>query len=253
MPVGSNRSGGLREVEPSIRMSPRDKLASESPSIGRQTVFTLAGFYFMAALISVGATFAWQSKSISPNEVDVAAEQSGSRPPGGQVSVEDAVLPQSVPVTQTAPQPAGAATSPEFVQQLTAMARDLAVVRHGVEQLAAKQEQLAAGQQHLEQLAAKQEQLAAGQQHLEQLAANQEQLAAVRQQLEQLAATQERLAAKQEQTAQNIGKTPVVEQNITMAPVPPRRNAPKVRRQKIFSRANLPATPLSHSRGDSIQ
>jgi hypothetical protein len=80
------------------------------------------------------------STTKSPPDVDVAAEQTGSTP-SGQVSAH-AALPQPALVTQTAPAPAAAATS-ELVQQLKAIARDLAVVRHSVEQLAAKQEQMA--------------------------------------------------------------------------------------------------------------
>ena len=77
----------------------------------------------------------------SSRDVDIAAKQTGSTP-AGQVSVQKAALRQSALVTQTAPAPAAAATS-ELVQQVNAIARDLAVVRHSVEQLAAKQEQMA--------------------------------------------------------------------------------------------------------------
>jgi len=41
---GSNFSAGLQVVEPSIRGSPRDQLASGSPLFGRRTNLTLAGF-----------------------------------------------------------------------------------------------------------------------------------------------------------------------------------------------------------------
>ena len=167
---GSDFSAGLRAVEPSMHVSPRpsgfknDQFASDRPSIGRRIFRSLVRF-FIAALIGVGATLAWQShgdeaKEIvrtwapslgwllsvsttkSPPDVDVAAEQTGS-PRAGQVSAQDAALPQPAPVNQTVPAPAAAATSPELVQQLEAIARDLAVVRHSVEQLAAKQEQMA--------------------------------------------------------------------------------------------------------------
>ena len=40
----SNFSAGLQVVEPSIRGSPRDQLASDSPLFGRRTNLTLAGF-----------------------------------------------------------------------------------------------------------------------------------------------------------------------------------------------------------------
>jgi hypothetical protein len=136
----------------------RDRLASHRPSFGGRTSLTLAGF-FIAALIGVTATFIWQSQRVStaksPNDVAVVEKQSGFTPVG-QVSLQDAP-PQPAPVTQSAPAATAPATSPELVQQLEGMARDLAVLRRSVEELAAKQEQLAAAQ---EQLAARQEQMA---------------------------------------------------------------------------------------------
>jgi hypothetical protein len=45
---GSNFRAGLQLVEPSIRVSPHDHLASDSPSFSRRTILTLASF-FMAA------------------------------------------------------------------------------------------------------------------------------------------------------------------------------------------------------------
>ena len=180
---------------PNFFMVARDQLASYRPSFGRRTSATLASF-FIAALIGVAATFVWQfSTAKSPNDVAVAEKQSGFTPVG-QVSLQDAP-PHPTPVTQTAPAPIAPATPPELVQQLEALARDLAVLRRSVEELAAKQEHLAAAQ---EQLAAKQE---------------------------HLAAAQEQLAAKQEQMAQNIAKPQAVKRNIKhKMSSPPRRNAP---------------------------
>jgi hypothetical protein len=135
----------------------RDQLASYRPAIGRRTFLTLANF-FVVALIGVAATFVWQSQRVStaksPNDVAVAEKQSGVTPVG-QVPLQNSP-PQPAPISQTATAPTAPATSPELVQQLEAMARDLAVVRRSVEELAAKQEHLAAAQ---EQLAAKQEQM----------------------------------------------------------------------------------------------
>ena len=231
---GSN-SAGLHTVEPSIRVSPRDQLASYRPSIGRRTFLTLANFFiaardqlasyrpsigrrtfltlanffivardqlasyrpsidrrtfltlaiFIATLIGVAATFVWQSQRVStaksPNDVAVAEKQSGVTPVG-QVPLQNSP-PQPAPVTQTAPAPTAPATSPELVQQLEAMARDLAVLQRSVEELAGKQEHLAAAQ--------------------------------------------EQLAAKQEQIDQNIAKPQAVKRNIKhKMSSPPRRNAP---------------------------
>ena len=139
----------------SFFIAARDQLASYRPLFGRRTSLTLADF-FIAALIGVAATFVWQfSTAKSPNDVAVAEKQSGFTPVG-QASLQDAP-PQPMPVTQAAPAPTAPAMSPELVQQLEAVTRDLGVLRRSVEELAAKQEHLAAGQ---EQLAAKQEQMA---------------------------------------------------------------------------------------------
>jgi hypothetical protein len=182
---GSSFSAGLRAVEPSI----------DKPLIGRRTCFTAASC-FIVALIGVGATFAWQFHSVSiskpPNALDVAVEQSGSTA-AGQVSVENVALPQSAPVTQTAPAPSATATSPELVQQLEVVKRDLAVVRRSVEELAAKQEQF-------EQLAAAQTQLAAQQ--------------------EQMAQTIAKLQVIEQNTRRKISPPPV-----SRAVTTPRRNA----------------------------
>ena len=138
-------------------MAARDQLASYKLPIGRRTSLTLASF-FVAALIGVAATFVWQSQRVSiaksPHEFAVA-EKPGFTPVG-QLSLQDAP-PQPAPATQTAPAATAPATSPELVQQLEAMARDLTVLQRRVEEFAAKQEHLAAAQ---EQLAAKQEQMA---------------------------------------------------------------------------------------------
>jgi hypothetical protein len=129
---------------PNFFMAARNQLASYTPPFGRRTSLTLASF-FMAALIGVAATFAWQSQRVStaksPKNVADAEKQSGFTPVG-QASLQDAP-PQPAPVTQTAPAPTAPAMSPELVQQLEAMARDLAVLRRSVEELAAKQEQMA--------------------------------------------------------------------------------------------------------------
>ena len=146
---GSN-SAGLHTVEPSIRVSPRDRLASYRPSIGRRTSLTLANFFiaardqlasyrpaidrrafltlanfFAAALICVAATFVGQSQRVStaksPNDVAVAEKQS-SVTPVGQVPLQNSP-PQPAPVTQTGPAP----TAPAAAAQ---------------EQLAARQEQI---------------------------------------------------------------------------------------------------------------
>jgi hypothetical protein len=158
----SDFSAGLQVVEPSIQVSSRAsgyQLVSNRPSIGRRISRSSAHF-FIAVLIGVGATFAWQSHGDEAKEMvrawaaslgwlssvpttklsnDVPAEQAGSIP-ASQESALDAAPPQSAPVTQE-PSPPTTATSPELVKQPEeAMKPDVAGAEQSVEQLPAKQE-----------------------------------------------------------------------------------------------------------------
>ena len=120
-----------RPMKPSVR-SPRpsglkdDHIASDRPSIGRRIFHTLTRF-FIAVLIGVSATLAWQSHG------DAARDMVVARAPllGWLFSVS------------TTKSPAMAATAPDPAQQLEPLASNLDVVRRSVEQLAAKQEQMA--------------------------------------------------------------------------------------------------------------
>jgi hypothetical protein len=140
-------------VEPLLHAPPRpsgfnnDHLASDGPSIGGRIFRTLARF-FIAVLIGVGATLAWQShgddakqivRTWAPSLGWLLPVSTTTSPSDGPVSAQDAALPQSAPVTQR-PAPASAV---ELVQQLEPITRDLTVVRRSLEQLAAKQEQMA--------------------------------------------------------------------------------------------------------------
>lgn len=146
---GSHSSAGQQLVEPSIRVSPRDHLTSDSRPFGGRTNPTPVGFFtttrdwlasyrppfgrssatlaglFIAALIGVAAAFAWQSRrastATSPNDITVAEKQSGFTPVG-QLSQQD--TPKQIALaTQTAP----GLTAPAAATQ---------------EQLGAKQEQI---------------------------------------------------------------------------------------------------------------
>src|SRR5712675_866086 len=127
----SDQRIGIRPMKPSIR-SPRpsglkdDHIASDRPSIGRRIFRTLTRF-FIAVLIGIGATLAWQSHG------DAARDMVVARAPllGWLFSIS------------TTKSPAVAATAPDPVQQLEPLASNLDVVRRSVEQLAAKQEQMA--------------------------------------------------------------------------------------------------------------
>ncbi len=122
---------GVRPVKPSIH-SPRSsslkdhQVASDRPSVGRRIFRALARF-FIAVLIGVGGTLAWQSYGDAAREMVVARAPTLAW-----------VL--SISTTKS---PAGAATSAYPVQQLEPLASNLDVVRRSVEQLAAKQDQMA--------------------------------------------------------------------------------------------------------------
>ena len=122
---------GIRPKKPSIH-SPHssslkdDQVASGRPTIGRRIFRTLTRF-FIAVLIGIGATLAWQSHGDAAREMVVARAPSL----GWLLSVS------------TTKSPAVAATAPDPVQQLEPLASNLDVVRRSVEQLAAKQEQMA--------------------------------------------------------------------------------------------------------------
>jgi len=127
----SDQRIGTRPMKPSIR-SPRpsglkdDHIASDRPSIGRRIFRTLTRF-FIAVLIGIGATLAWQSHG------DAARDMVVARAPSLAWLL-------SVSTTKS---PAMAATAPDPAQQLEPLASNLDVVRRSVEQLAAKQEQMA--------------------------------------------------------------------------------------------------------------
>ena len=125
------RNPNTRPVKPSIH-SPRssivkhDQVASDRPSVGRRIFRTLIRF-FIAVLIGVGGTLAWQSYGDAAREV---------------VIVRAPTLAWLLSVSTTK-SPAVAATSPVPVQQLEPLASNLDLVRRSVEQLAAKQDQMA--------------------------------------------------------------------------------------------------------------
>jgi hypothetical protein len=126
-----------------------DHLGIDRPSIGRRMFRALVRF-FIAALIGVGATLAWQSygeeakemvRTWIPSVAWLLPVSTTNSSPDGLMLAQEAAPPQSASVTQTSA-PTAAATSPELVQ-LEPMARDLAVMRRSLERLAAKQEQMA--------------------------------------------------------------------------------------------------------------
>jgi len=128
---GSHSSAGQQLVEPSIRVSPRDHLASDSRLFGGRINPTPVGFFtatrdWLASYSPpFAAAFFWQSRrastATSPNDITVAEKQSGFTPVG-QLSQQD--TPKQIALaTQTAP----GLTAPAAAAQ---------------EQLGAKQEQI---------------------------------------------------------------------------------------------------------------
>ncbi len=111
-----------------------DPLVSDKPSLSRRIYRALARF-FLAVLIGVGGTLAWQSYA------DEATETIRTWAPS-----LGWVLPVSAMKS-----PAPAVTSAELAQQLKPIALDLAIVRRSVEQLAADQDQLARKQEQMAQ------------------------------------------------------------------------------------------------------
>jgi hypothetical protein len=213
---GANFSVESEKVEPSLRVSSRpagstsDPSTSHKLSIGRVTVLALASF-FVAALIGLGATLAWQYNH--------AAESTGSTP-AARVSSPDTALRQAA-ITPAATKPSASATSPELVQQLQAIAQDLTVLRREVEKLAAEQDHLAAMQQQLDQLGAAQQQFAIKQ---EQVAQN---------------------IAKLQAVEQNIRYKRSTVPLSRAVPMPPRRNVPANAPPKSGAQASsMPRPPL---------
>ena len=174
-------------LEPPLHAPPRreDRLASDRPSIGRR-IFRAFVRFFIAVLIGVGATLAWQSYG------DEAREAIRNWAPS---------LVWLLPTT-----------TPKSMQQLEPITRDLVAVRSSLEQLAVKQEQIAKAVPSFESV-----------QHLEPITRD---LAAVRSSLEQLAVKQEQMvqniATLQTVVEQNMRQTMSSPLPSQAVPLPPR-------------------------------
>ena len=124
-------STGLRAIESSIRVFSRpsgfrsDQFVSDKARRSRSLAL-----FFIAALIAVGATFAWHSQG------DEGKEMVRRR----WVSSLDWLL--SMSTTKSPPAPVAASTSPELARPLEAVAPDLIAASHTAEQPAAEQRQM---------------------------------------------------------------------------------------------------------------
>jgi hypothetical protein len=146
MPMSSSQSPRHeRDVVPAWPRGPRpsgvknNQFTREKRSIGRRIVRTIARL-FIAVLIGVGVTLAWQSHG------DEAKEMVRTWVPSLAW-----LLPVSTTKSPHDGQEFAAATSAELAQQLKPLTLDLAIVRHSLEQLAATMEQLAARQEQMVQ------------------------------------------------------------------------------------------------------
>jgi hypothetical protein len=148
MPIPSSQSPPLYLDHGVVREWPRtrrpsaarnDQFRSKRRPIGRRIVGTFTRL-FIAILIGVGVTVAWQSHG------DEAREMVRIWAPSltGLLPVSTAKLPPG-------DQESAATTSAELVQQLKPLTLDLAIVRHSLEQLAAKVEQLGIKQDQIVQ------------------------------------------------------------------------------------------------------
>jgi hypothetical protein len=123
-----------RPARPSVH-SPRsasfgiDRVVSKRPSVGRR-LFRAVTRFFIAALIGVGGTLAWQARGDAVN--DAVRQIMVARAPA---------LAWLLSVSTAAP--AVAATSADPVPQLAPLASSLDAVRRSVELLAARQDQMA--------------------------------------------------------------------------------------------------------------
>jgi len=117
-------------------------------SLGGRAVRGFIGL-MLAACIGFAA-MAWQSPYGDAVAIALPLEKPGlparPSPPTVQAAAADTAPPQPAPLAQTAPQdvaPTAAALSPELMQLLQSMARDLATLGQAIEQLKVSQQQMA--------------------------------------------------------------------------------------------------------------
>jgi hypothetical protein len=149
---------------PELKQLAWDHSAAGRPSLGRRMIRAVARFC-IPVVIGIGATLAWQSHGDQASETIktwaaslgqrwIAAPETRSAaeitPAATQTAIpvqaaaQDVALAQPRPDPQIPPASAGqAAPAAASMQQLDAVARNLAVVQKSVEQLGAKQEEMA--------------------------------------------------------------------------------------------------------------
>jgi hypothetical protein len=231
---GSNFSAGLQPVEPSIRVSPHDQLASDSPSFGRRTILTLANFFIAARdwLASYRPSFGRRTILTLANFFIAARDWLGSyRPSFGRrtsatlasfliaalVGVAAAFVWQ-VQRASTAKSPTDVAVAEkqsDFTPVGQLLLQDAPQIAPTT-QAAPASTAPAMASELVQQLDSMARDLVVLRRRVEELAAKQE----------HLVDAQEQLAARQEQMAQSIAKPQAVKQNINQKmSSPSRRNA----------------------------
>jgi hypothetical protein len=274
---GSN-SAGLHTVEPSIRVSPRDQLASYTPSFGRRTSLTLANFFIAARdqLASYGPSIGRRTFLTLANFFIAARDQLASRRPSfGKPSATLANLFIAARDWLASRRPSfGRRTSASlagfFIAVLIGGAAALVWQSQGVSTakspndvaVAEKQSgftpvaELSVQDAPPQIASATQTELAstapATSELMQQIEDMARDLVVLRRRVEELAAkqehlvdAQEQLAARQEQMAQNIAKLQPVKRNINnkMSSSPRRNGLPEPAAQASF--LPRPRPPLS--------
>jgi hypothetical protein len=272
---GSNFPAGLQLVEPSIRVSPLDQLASDSTSFGRRPILTLASFFIAARdwLTSYRPSFGRRTSAALANFF--IAVRASYRPSfGGQTNLTLAKffiaardwLASHRPSFKRRTFPTlasffiaaliGVAVALVWQSQYVSTAKppnDVAAAENQSSTTPVDQLSLQATPPQIvpaTQTAPASTAPATSTELVQQLEGMARDLVVLRRRVEELAAKQERLAgaqeqlaARQEQMTQNIAKPQAVQRNINhkMSP-PPRRNAsPEATAQAV----PRPRPPLS--------
>ena len=215
---GSNFSAGLQLIEPSIRVSPHDQLAGDSPSFGRRTILTLANFFIAARdwLASYRPSFGRQTSATLANFFTAARDWLASYRPFGRrtfptlasffiaalIGVAAAFVLQTQRVS-TAKPPNGVAVAEKqsgFTPVGQLSLQDAPQQIAPATQIAPASTAPATSSELVQQFDGMARDLVVLQRRAEELAAKQE----------HLVDAQEQLAARQEQMAQNIAKPQTV-------------------------------------------
>ena len=242
---GSNFSAGLQLVEPSIRVSPHDQLASDSPSFRSRTILTLASFFIAARgwLASYRPSFGRRTILTLANFFIAARDWLASYRPSfdrrtsatlasffiaALIGVAAAFVWQSQRVL-TAKSPNDVAVAEKqsgFTPVGQLWLQDAPPQIAPAAQTAPASTAPATSSELVQQLEGIARDLVVLRRRVEELAAKQE----------HLIDAQEQLAARQEQMAQNLPKPQAVKRNINhKMSSPPRRNAfPEPAAQALF-------------------